>query len=158
MIKNKHIRTVGEINPEQERGYFIERRKYPRFTPGKKIYILHANFGSVTDISIGGLSYIYCSWKEDSTETVPDKGTIFNAEEYYLDDIPLVKTGDDIIMNSSSISPQIKKRRIRFSELTEKQVIMLELFLLANVDIPEVKGRKPINLRPIATIENSLSL
>jgi len=158
MTQNAPIQKVNEINLEKSHGYFIERRKYPRFTPQKKIYILHANFGSVTDIGIGGLSYVYCSWKNKPMETIPDKGTIFNSEEHYLDDIPLIMAGDDIVLSSSSISPQIKKRRLRFSKLTEKQLIMLELFLLANVNIPGVKGKKPKELRPIAAAENFLSL
>lgn len=142
-----------EMKLDMSQGCF-ERRKYPRFKPESKIYILHSIFGSVTDISIAGLSYTYYSWKGDSAEAVPKSATIFSIEEHYLDDIPLEVVNDEVIRSSSSILPQIKKRRIRFSGLTEKQLKKLELFLLANVDVPEVGGEEQERYRQIASAEN----
>ena len=123
---------------EKTHGYFIERRKYPRFKPEGKMYIMHANFGTVSDISMGGLSYIYCSWQDEVPQATPGKGIIFSEGESSLDDIPFVVVSDEVIIKSGLASPEIKKRRIHFNGLTQEQLHKLELFLLANVNVPKV--------------------
>ncbi len=154
MTNEEYFLKGGDMKPDVAHEYFGERRKYPRFKPDSKIYILHSIFGSVTDISIAGLSYTYYSWKGDSAEPIPDNGTIFSVDEHYLDDIPLDVVSDEVVRCSSPILPQIKKRRVRFSGLTEKQLLKLELFLLAYVDVPEVGGEEQKKYRQIATAEN----
>jgi len=126
------------MKAETVQGHFVERRKYPRFKP---------------DIN---------SWKDDPVQSLPDRGTIFSVEEHYLDDIPLFVISDKEIRcsssTSSSILPRIKKRRIRFSGLTEKQLVKLELFLLAYVDVPKVDGEEQKKYRQIAAAENFSSI
>lgn len=158
MTKTEFAIKRSDMGQEKTHGYFIERRKYPRFKPDSKMYIMHGNFGSVTDISITGLAYIYCSWEGDFMKTLPEKATICGAEEHYLDDIPLVVVGDDAMLSSNQISPKIKKRRICFSDLTENQLTELEFFLLAHADVPEVRGeekkkyRQPAPVTPLSPI------
>ena len=134
--------AVTVRNSPKKAPFFMKRRKYPRFQTKSTIHIMHGNFGSVTDIGIGGLSYIYCSWKNKAQQIIPERGTIFGPGKHYLNDIPLIVMSDDIVLNSSSISPEIRKRRIRFSGLTESELIKLELFLLTNVNIPKLNRRR----------------
>ncbi len=152
MTKNEHFFKESEIPPKVAAPkHYVERRKYPRFKPCSKIYMLHPIFGSVTDISVSGLACTYFSWKDDSQETSPVKGSIFSVLEHYLDDMPLVVVADDVVQSSAKpILTEVKKRRMRFSGLTEEQLEELELFLLANVEVPELAGEEQRKYRKIA--------
>ena len=50
---------------------FNEQRKYPRFKPHTKIFILHSTQGTVENIGIGGLSYTYYNLPKESFKPLP---------------------------------------------------------------------------------------
>jgi len=119
---------------------FKEQRKYPRFTPGTKIFILHSSLGTVRNIGIGGLSYTYYHLPRESSKPLPKNGTIFSAGNDYLADIPFTVVADAVVRKSYSCFPELKQRRIRFSALTGKQLQGLEQFILTHAVVPEVEA------------------
>ena len=124
------------INPTMVYQRFNEQRRYPRFKPDTKIFILHSTQGTVDDISIGGLSYTYHQLPKETTKPLPDVSTLFSAGKDYLFDIPCTVVADTVIRKSYSFFPELKQRRIRFNELTEKQLQGLELFILSHAIVP----------------------
>ncbi len=116
-----------------------EQRKYPRFTPDTKIFILHASLGTVRNIGIGGLSYTYYHLPTEPFSPLPKNGTIFSAENDYLVDIPFTVVTDRVVRKSYSCFPELKQRRIRFSALTGTQLQGLEQFILTHAVVPEVE-------------------
>ncbi|NOQ47173.1 MAG: hypothetical protein GQ559_10975 [Desulfobulbaceae bacterium] len=116
---------------------FNEQRKYPRFKPDTKIFILHSYLGTVRDIGIGGLSYTYYHWPEESSNPLPKVGTIFSVGKHHLNDIPFTVVADTVVRESYSFFPELKQRRICFSGLTEKQLQRLEQFVLAHAVVPK---------------------
>lgn len=116
---------------------FKEQRKYPRFTPDTKIFILHSSLGTVKNIGIGGLTYTYYSLPREASAPLPKNGTIFSAGSDYLVDIPFTVVSDTVVRKSYSCFPELKQRRIRFSELTGNQLQSLEHFILTHAAVPD---------------------
>ncbi len=118
---------------------FKEQRKYPRFTPGTKIFILHSSLGTVRNIGIGGLSYTYYHLPRESSRPLPQNGTIFSPGNDCFIDIPFTVVADTVVRKSYSCFPEMKQRRIRFSALTGTQLQELEQFILTHAVVPEVE-------------------
>jgi len=139
---NHHARDLSlfkealEMNPTMVYQCFNEQRGYPRFKPDSKIFILHSTQGTVNDISIGGLSYTYYQLPKETSKPLPEMSTIFSAEKNSLFDIPCTVVTDTVVRKAYSFFPELKQRRIRFNELTEKQLQRLELFILTHAVVP----------------------
>ncbi|MCB2183791.1 MAG: hypothetical protein KQH63_17315 [Desulfobulbaceae bacterium] len=113
------------------------RRRFPRFSPKKEMYVLHYNFGKVIDIGMGGILFNYVD-KDYLNEKPPERGILFGLNEDYMDEIPFETISDSIISKSASSKPVIKQRRILFGDLTDSQIRMLEQFIIANARIPQL--------------------
>ncbi|HEB68726.1 MAG TPA: hypothetical protein ENI88_03785 [Desulfobulbus sp.] len=133
---------------------FKEQRKYPRFKPDTKIFILHSALGTVKNIGIGGLSYTYYQLAGEAAGALPPKGTIFSAENDYLVDIPFTVVADTVVRKSYSCFPELKQRRIRFSALTGKQLQGLEHFILTHAVVPEVDVDSSLSIRSGGTFNH----
>jgi len=114
---------------------FKEQRKYPRFTPEHKLFILHSTLGTVKNISIGGLAYTYYQFPKQALPPAPKNGTIFSAGNDHLLDIPFTVVSEKVIRKSYSHFPEMKQRRIRFTSLSGKQLQGLEHFILKHAVI-----------------------
>ncbi len=132
-------KEVTAINTLMVHQSFKEQRKYPRFTPDTKIFILHSSLGTVRNIGIGGLSYTYYHLAGEPAEPLPENGTIFSSGNDYLVDIPFTVVADTVVRKSYSCFPELKQRRIRFSALTGKQLQDLEEFILSHAVVPDVE-------------------
>ncbi len=109
---------------------FNERRKLPRFQPDTKLFILHSTLGTITDIGIGGLSYTYYLLPNESSKRLPKTATIFSADKDTLVDLPCIVVDDVVLRESYSFFPELKQRQVNFTDLTEKQLLGLEQFIL----------------------------
>jgi hypothetical protein len=116
---------------------FNEQRKYPRFKPDSKIFILHSSLGEVSDISVNGLSYTYYHLPTPPSKPLPKVGTIFGARMHFLRGVPFTVVGDTVIQESYSCFPALKQCRIHFSRLTGKQLQDLEQFILIHAIVPK---------------------
>ncbi len=113
-----------------------EPRKYPRFQPDIKMYILHSTLGTVKDISMDGLSYTYYQVPGTPARSLPKTGTIFSAERGILKDIPFNVVEDTVSLKSAPCLPELKQRQITFNGLSGAQCELLEEFILNHISIP----------------------
>jgi hypothetical protein len=127
-----------------------EQRKYPRFQPDIKMYVLHSTLGMVNNISINGMSYTYYQLPDALAKPLPTTGTIFSAEGGIIKDIPFTVLADTVKMESPPCFPELKQRRITFDGLTESQCDMLEEFILNHVMVPksEFNDQHDWSIRP----------
>ncbi|MFZ5760836.1 MAG: PilZ domain-containing protein [Thermodesulfobacteriota bacterium] len=122
----------------------LNRRRFPRFSPKKEMYVLHYNFGKVIDISMGGILFNYVD-KEYLNEPPPARGILFGYNDHYMDEIPFTVVSDQTISKSTNSKPVIKQRRILFGDLTSGQVQQLERFILDNAYIPQLAYEAQVN-------------
>jgi len=114
-----------------------EQRKYPRYQPDIKMYVLHSTLGTVSNISMNGMSYTYYQLPDDLAKPLPATGTIFSAEGGIIKDIPFTVLADTVKMEPPPCFPELKQRRITFDGLTESQCDKLEKFILNHVIVPK---------------------
>ena len=138
-------REITTLNVNMVYQCFNEQRKYPRFKPDTKIFILHSTLGTVQDIGIGGLSYTYYHLPKESSKILPKVGAIFCAANHYLLEVPCAVVSDTVVRNSYSCLPELKQRRISFSGLTQKQLKMLEPFILTHAVVPQLNSEEAIH-------------
>jgi len=112
------------------------RRKYPRFQSTKEMYVFHYNFGKILEIGMGGILFSYVQKQDNNIKNMPT-GTLFDAENRYIDDIPFQVVYDSVVSDSPSSKLIIKKRCITFGDLTESQSKSLESFILENINMTQ---------------------
>lgn len=123
--------------PTEDHTTKAEYTPYPCFTPRREIYVLHREFGRVTEISMDGVRFSYFDQAFFSTEP-PAKGMLFTNTDEYLDEIPFHVVGDKSISHLFASKHFLKERKVRFGELSANQVRKLERFILKNAHIPQL--------------------
>ena len=118
----------------------IERRKNKRYKAKEGAYAAispHSRkLGQIIDISIGGLSFKYID-NNDEKDDEPERSIFLSSLGYYVGDLPFKTIEDYEITNTPSFSSmKLRKRRVKFAELSFKQLFDLDFYLRNNVIDP----------------------
>lgn len=116
-----------------KKGISEERRKHKRFEPYKAAYVFFDFYGEaigqITDISEGGIGFLYAGYKDWSDGLSTVDVTIGNYV-FSIKDIPVKDVWESNIPNdNSSISLSTKRCGIQFRSLTADQKSHLTNFI-----------------------------
>ncbi len=118
----------------------IERRKNKRYKAVEGAYAAISpnshKLGQIIDISMGGLSfkYIDTSNGDNESETKPEEAVFLSSMGYYVGDLPFQTIADYEVTNTPSFSSmKVRKRHVKFSDLSFKQLFDLDYYLRNNV-------------------------
>ena len=118
----------------------IERRKNKRYKAVEGAYAAISpnsnKIGQIIDISMGGLCFKYINIENKSEEPVnKDEASIFlSSMGYYVGDLPFQTIADYEITDRPSFSSmKVRKRHVKFTDLTFKQLFDLDNYLKNNV-------------------------
>jgi len=115
----------------------VERRKNKRYRAKEGAYAAispHSRkLGQIIDISLGGLSFKYID-NNDEREDEPERSIFLSSLGYYVGELPFKTIEDYEIKNVPSFSSmKLRKRRVKFAELSFKQLFDLDFYLRNNV-------------------------
>lgn len=112
-----------------------DRRKNKRFSViGQSAFVINTNWpdkGEVVDISKGGFAFQYVSdipWPENSDDGV----VVFGNHDSFIVNIPAEVVADQIIPCGQGNAMIVRRRSLKFGDLTEHQKFMLECFIWVN--------------------------
>lgn len=118
----------------------IERRKNKRYKAVDGAYAAISpnshKLGQIIDISMGGLcfKYIDTSSEADERDAKTEDAIFLSSMGYYVGDLPFKTVSDYEVPNSPSFSAmKIRKRHVKFTDLTLKQLFDLDYYLRNNV-------------------------
>ncbi len=121
----------------------VERRKNKRYKAVEGAYAAISpnshKLGQIIDISMGGLAFKYIDTsKDDDNDVHPLEETIFlSSMGYYVGDIPFKTIADYEVTNAPSFSSmKVRKRHVKFTDLSFKQLFDLDYYLRNNVSEP----------------------
>ena len=115
----------------------VERRKNKRYKAKEGAYAAispHSRkLGQIVDISMGGLAFKYID-NNDEREDKPERSIFLSSLGYYVGELPFKTIEDYEVTNYPSFSSmKLRKRRVKFTELTFKQLFDLDFYLRNNV-------------------------
>lgn len=118
----------------------IERRKNKRYKAVEGAYAAISpnskKIGQIINISMGGLCFKYINIENDSEEPVNrNQESIFlSSMGYYVGDLPFQTIADYEITDTPSFSSmKVRKRHVKFTDLSFKQLFDLDNYLKNNV-------------------------
>lgn len=118
----------------------IERRRNKRYKAVEGAYAAISpnshKLGQIIDISMGGLSfkYIDTSSETEDDRTVREEALFLSSMGYYVGDLPFKTVSDYEVTNAPSFSSmKVRKRHVKFTDLTFKQLFDLDYYLRNNV-------------------------
>jgi len=118
----------------------IERRRNKRYKAVEGAYAAISpnsnRLGQIIDISMGGLcfKYIDTADKSSAPEEKDEESIFLSSIGYYVGDIPFQTIADYEITDTPSFSSmKVRKRHIKFTDLTLKQLFDLDYYLKNNV-------------------------
>ncbi len=115
----------------------IERRKHKRYNAKEGAYAAispHSQkLGQIIDISMGGLAFKYID-NSEKPEDRQEQSIFLSSLGYYVGELPFETIEDYEITNYPSFSSmKLRKRRVKFTELSFKQLFDLDHYLKNNV-------------------------
>jgi hypothetical protein len=124
----------------------VERRKSKRYRATEGAYAAispHSHkLGQIIDISMSGLAFKYIDTNENDTDSQDSsEETIFlSSMGFYVGDLPFKTISDDEVTNTPSFSSmKVRKRHVKFTDLSFKQLFDLDYYLRNNVAEPVEK-------------------
>lgn len=132
----------------------VERRKSKRYKASEGSYAAISPYshmlGQIVDISMGGLAFKYIdTGSEDFAEDVrltPEETVFLSSMGYYVGDLPFETIADYELSNKPSFSSmKIRKRHIRFRDLSFKQLFDLDYYLRHNVSEDVDRMEQPLH-------------
>lgn len=118
----------------------IERRKNKRYKAVEGAYAAISpnsnKIGQIIDISMGGLCFKYINTENKSEEPVNrnEKSIFLSSVGYYVGDLPFQTIADYEMTDRPSFSSmKVRKRHVKFTDLTFKQLFDLDHYLKNNV-------------------------
>ena len=85
---------------------------------------------------MGGLSFKYIDTSNDDNDSVeiPEEAVFLSSMGYYVGDLPFKTVSDYEITNAPSFSSmKVRKRHVKFTDLSFKQLFDLDYYLRNNV-------------------------
>ena len=107
-----------------------ERRKFKRFNIKKNVFATDADrVGQIIDLSMGGLAFRYPELEKPFMES--QKLDIFVKDSnFFLPNLSIMTVSDNKVVNHSDYPMTLVRRRsVKFQELTLEQKFQLEYFL-----------------------------
>ncbi len=118
----------------------IERRKNKRYKAVEGAYAAISpnsnKIGQIIDISMGGLCFKYINTENKSEEPVNrnEESIFLSSVGYYVGDLPFQTIADYEMTDRPSFSSmKVRKRHVKFTDLTFKQLFDLDHYLKNNV-------------------------
>jgi len=118
----------------------VERRKNKRYKAVEGAYAAISpnshKLGQIIDISMGGLSfkYIDTSGETKRQDSLNEEAIFLSSMGYYVGDLPFKIVADYEVTNAPSFSSmKVRKRHLKFTDLTFKQLFDLDYYLRNNV-------------------------
>nr|WP_320017364.1 PilZ domain-containing protein [uncultured Desulfobacter sp.] len=118
----------------------IERRKNKRYKAVEGAYAAISpnsnKIGQIIDISMGGLCFKYINTEDKSKKSVHrnEESIFLSSLGYYVGDLPFQTIADYEITDTPSFSSmKVRKRHVKFTDLTFKQLFDLDYYLKENV-------------------------
>ncbi len=119
----------------------VERRRNKRYKAVEGAYAAISpnshKLGQIIDISMGGLSFKYIDTSNGSEKNDPlmgEEAIFLSSMGYYVGDLPFNTVSDYEVTNAPSFSSmKVRKRHLRFTDLTFKQLFDLDYYLRNNV-------------------------
>ncbi|WP_321493225.1 PilZ domain-containing protein [uncultured Desulfobacter sp.] len=118
----------------------IERRKHKRFKAAEGAYAAISpnsnKLGQIIDISMDGLCFKYIDTENmsDEPEKRNDESIFLSSMGYYVGDLPFQTIADYEITDMPSFSSmKVRKRHVKFTDLTFKQLFDLDCYMKNNV-------------------------
>ena len=118
----------------------VERRKNKRYKAVEGAYAAISpnshKLGQIIDISMGGLAFKYIDTSSDDIQDkrLPDETIFLSSMGYYVGDLPFKTISDYEVTNAPSFSSmKVRKRHVRFADLSFKQLFDLDYYLRNNV-------------------------
>jgi len=118
----------------------VERRKNKRYKAVEGAYAAISpnshKLGQIIDVSMGGLAFKYIDTSsDDAAGHIQSEETIFlSSMGYYVGDLPFETISDYEVTNAPSFSSmKVRKRHVRFTDLSFKQLFDLDYYLRNNV-------------------------
>ena len=119
----------------------VERRRNKRYKAVEGAYAAVSpnshKLGQIIDISMGGLSFKYIDTSNGSQKNDPmigEDAIFLSSMGYYVGDLPFNTVSDYEVTNAPSFSSmKVRKRHLRFTDLTFKQLFDLDYYLRNNV-------------------------
>lgn len=117
----------------------IERRRNKRYKAVEGAYAAISpnskRLGQIIDISMGGLcfKYIDTANKPEEPEKRNEESIFLSSMGYYVGDLPFQTIADYEITDTPSFSAmKVRKRHVKFTDLTLKQLFDLDYYLRNN--------------------------
>ena len=118
----------------------IERRKNKRYKAVEGAYAAISpksqKLGQIIDMSMGGLSfkYIDTSNGEEESKEKSETAVFLSSMGYYVGDLPFQIISDYEVTNVPSFSSmKVRKRHVKFTDLSFKQLFDLDYYMRNNV-------------------------
>ncbi len=118
----------------------VERRRNKRYKAVEGAYAAISpnshKLGQIIDISMGGLSfkYIDTSTDEKAPDRISEDAIFLSSMGYYVGDLPFRTVSDYEVTNAPSFSSmKVRKRHLKFTDLTFKQLFDLDYYLRNNI-------------------------
>ncbi len=118
----------------------IERRRNKRYKAVEGAYAAISpnshKLGQIIDISMGGVcfKYINTASAPDPPDQASQEAIFLSSMGYYVGDLPFKTISDYEVTNAPSFSSmKVRKRHLKFTDLTFKQLFDLDYYLRNNV-------------------------
>jgi len=108
----------------------VERRLHARYKViDVSAVVGERKLGQIIDMSLGGLSFRYIDNGPEERGKI-DLGILFGTNGHYLEKLPTEVVSDSILSQASPSHPMvIRKRSLKFLDLTDKQREQLDNFI-----------------------------
>ncbi|PIE62120.1 MAG: pilus assembly protein PilZ [Desulfobacter postgatei] len=118
----------------------IERRKNKRYKAVEGAYAAISpnsnKIGQIIDISMGGLCFKYINTENNSEAPVNrnEESIFLSSMGYYVGDLPFQTIADYEIKDAPSFSSmKVRRRHVKFTDLSFKQLFDLDYYMKNNV-------------------------
>jgi hypothetical protein len=116
----------------------IDRRRNKRYKAIDGAYAAISpkshKLGQIIDVSMGGLSFKYIDTSSTDTKKAMDETIFLSSMGSYVGDLPFQTISDYELKNAPSFSSmKVRKRHVKFEDLSFKQLFDLDYYLRNNV-------------------------
>lgn len=119
-----------------------ERRRCKRFRVRDGVIYLDSVAGEIIDVSFGGISFVYESGQQETTEPLAS-GVIFGDEELFIENIPLMHVCDFALTDPAAGPGEFRRRCMAFGPLTSTDLAALARFIRCCTSVREGGGEAP---------------
>ena len=115
---------------------FPERRSDKRHRAKEGSYVvIDTRIGQLADISKGGLAFVYLADKEQLQDSL-EIDLFCTDQKFYIEKLAVQTVTDQLFSETSDFSSTVLRRRgVRFTELTNEQFALLDKFIAQRTNL-----------------------